>query len=241
MAGKSGKRFRDRMMPMERALGVIYLPVHIFILPILVGIFSAVSGGSGMTEDAEVVSNVVYYGISLFFVLVVEWRYLRESFGTFVQGFWKCMLAIIIACGMTMGLNFIGGMIVFIVSGDGVNPNSETVNALAGYDYGKMFAVGVFMAPIVEETLFRGVLFGALRRHSRIFAYAASIALFALYHLWQYMLLGWDWSLAIYALEYIPASLALAWAYEFTGSIWTPIFFHMLTNAAMMAISHALV
>ena len=35
----------------------------------------------------------------------------------------------------------------------------------------------------------------------------------------------------LYALEYIPVSFALAWAYERSGSIWTNIFFHMGFNA----------
>ena len=55
--------------------------------------------------------------------------------------------------------------------------------------------------------------------------------LFSLYHVWQYAAASGDPGLLLYAIQYIPMSVALAWTYERSGSIWTPIFFHMGYNA----------
>ncbi len=40
-----------------------------------------------------------------------------------------------------------------------------------------------------------------------------------------------DMTMLLYALEYLPVSVVLAWAYERSGCIWTNIFFHMGFNA----------
>ena len=89
--------------------------------------------------------------------------------------------------------------------------------------------MAVILAPIVEESLFRAGIFGLLRRKSRFLAYALSVLAFGLYHVWQNAL--YDPRQLIVLLQYIPSSLALAWAYERTDSIWSSIFLHMLTNA----------
>ena len=99
-----------------------------------------------------------------------------------------------------------------------------------------MIAVAVFMAPLVEECLFRGVLFGAIRPRSRFWAYAVSIAAFALYHVWQYAFMYQDARLLLSALRYVPVSAALAFCYEQTRSIWPPVFFHMFINAMSLTL-----
>ena len=97
----------------------------------------------------------------------------------------------------------------------------------------KLVAISVFLGPIVEEVLFRGLIYGALRRRSRALAWAVSIAAFSLYHVWQFALT--EPLMLVTAVLYIPASAALNWSYERSGSIWAPIAFHMLTNAIGLA------
>ena len=101
-------------------------------------------------------------------------------------------------------------------------PNNDAVTGLARTDYKRMIAVAVLMAPLVEECLFRGVVFGTIRPRSRFWAYAASIALFSLYHVWQYVIVYNDPKLLLSALAYVPVSAALTFCYEQTCSIWPP-------------------
>lgn len=103
-------------------------------------------------------------------------------------------------------------------------PNNDAVTGLAKVDYKRMTAVAVLMAPLVEECLFRGVVFGTIRPHSRFWAYAVSIALFSLYHVWQYVIVYSDPKLLLSALAYVPVSAALTFCYEQTRSIWPPVF-----------------
>ena len=85
------------------------------------------------------------------------------------------------------------------------------------------------VAPIVEEIVFRGAVFGALRQKNRLLAYVVSVLLFSLYHVWGYMLA--DWKLIIFIIQYIPVSFLLCRLYERTSSIWSCIFMHMLVNS----------
>ena len=56
------------------------------------------------------------------------------------------------------------------------------------------------------------------------------MTLFALLHIWSYALIAWDATVLLYALQYVPITLALTWSYERSGSLWVPIFFHMFNN-----------
>ena len=94
----------------------------------------------------------------------------------------------------------------------------------------------VFMAPIVEEVLFRGLVFGALQRRSRALAWVVSVLAFSLYHVWQDVVEAQSAAMLLYALLYIPASMSFNWCYERSGSIWAPIVYHMLSNAISMSL-----
>lgn len=108
------------------------------------------------------------------------------------------------------------------------NPNNAAVMDLVGRQTGKMSAAVIFLAPIVEEMLFRAGIFGTIRRKSRLLAYLVSIALFAIYHVWGYAVsdpVSW-----LYLIQYIPAGYVLCRCYEYGNSIWGSMFLHMLIN-----------
>ena len=84
--------------------------------------------------------------------------------------------------------------------------------------------------------MFRGGVFGLLRRYSRAAAYGASMLLFAVYHIWAFA--AGDATAWLYVLQYLPAGFLLARVYEKTDSIWTGIFLHMTVNGvSMLAVS----
>lgn len=89
--------------------------------------------------------------------------------------------------------------------------------------------VVVFSAPLLEEVLFRGVLFSALRKYRGFFPTALfTTALFSLMHLPQTA--GyWPSMLAIFVAGFI-----LAWLRERTGKLWFPLALHMGFNATAL-------
>ena len=77
----------------------------------------------------------------------------------------------------------------------------------------------VLVAPLVEETFFRGFVFGGLRRYGFFWAALASGLLFSAGHL----NLGGLIPLAL-------VGMLFAWSYSRTGSLWTPIYAHLIFN-----------
>lgn len=215
-----------------RIAGWVYLPVHVFVLPLTLGAALAAVRGE---LPSDVTCNVWYYLIGLVFTLIAMWGLLRRSYDTLSDGILRCIgilfaaygLDVLLSLVLQLGAGFIGEL---------PSPNNDAVTRLAAADHKRMIAVAVFMAPLVEECLFRGVLFGAIRPRSRFWAYVVSIALFSLYHVWQYVVMYGDPKLLLSALAYVPVSAALTFCYEQTRSIWPPVFFHMCINALSLAV-----
>lgn len=219
--------FENKMTREEIIAGLIYLPLHFFVLPLFLGIYATVT----MVPVSEVTINAVYYIIGIIFVLVFVRRFLRAGFDPLMDNIPGNLLTIIMAYFLNLALTYGASAVIFLIMGDTTNPNTELIDQMAGESFSTVFGMAVFLAPVVEEVLFRGTVFGVLRQKSRILAYALSIMLFSFYHMWQFLLIHMDIEMLVYAIQYIPVSIALAWCYERSGSIWVPIFLHMLINA----------
>ena len=222
--------FVNRMSRTQTALGWCYLPIHIVVLPVLLGLYASVSPDLGVTGV-----NLIYYGAGLVFSLTVMFRFLRAGFDALLDRPGRCVLAVVLALAADYVLSTLCALLLLALLSSVANPNSAAAAGFAEQNYGAIKALGLFIGPIVEETLFRGVVFGSLRARSRVLAYLVSTLLFGLYHIWQYALAYADAALLLYAIQYVPISLALAWCYERAESVWPPIFAHMLVNAVSFA------
>ena len=92
----------------------------------------------------------------------------------------------------------------------------------------------VFLAPLSEECLFRGLLFGQVLKKSRMGAYALSAVCFALIHVMGYLGTYTPLQLVLSLAQYLPAGLILARSFEKSGTIAVPILIHMTINAISM-------
>ncbi|MGI5936284.1 MAG: CPBP family intramembrane glutamic endopeptidase [Oscillospiraceae bacterium] len=219
--------FNNSMKRSEKILGWMYLPLHVFVIPFLLGVYSYVAPDVPNTT----VLNVAYYAVGIVYVLLFMRGFLRRSFDTMLDHKLNSFLSLVSAYFLNAFLSYVVFLVMQLFTAELENPNNEFVNAMAQEGYKSVFVMAVFLGPIVEEVLFRGVVFGSIRKRSRLWAYVVSIALFSLYHVWQYAIAYMDPTLLLYALQYVPVSIALAWSYEKSGSIWAPIFFHMAVNA----------
>lgn len=226
--------FENKMSWGRTLFGLIYLPIHLVVLPLLL---PAVFMGLGISDLAQM--NVFYYAFSVLVVLIVFLPYLRANFDPLVERFLHCLLTFFMALGIYYIGNVAVNLIVLGFSSQSGNPNNQLVTDLA-VNNGAFRAAAIFMGPIVEEVLFRGALFGGVRRKSRVWAYVLSMLMFALCHVWQYVIMAADWTVLIYVLQYLPPAFALAWAYERSNSIWVPIGMHMLINAMSLAAADVL-
>lgn len=113
-------------------------------------------------------------------------------------------------------------MIAVVIPGFDANQIQETgfANLSYRYEYLLAFATLVVIAPLAEEILFRGYLYGKLRKYIPAWlAVLLTSLLFAAVH--------GQWNVAI---DVLALSLVLCTLREITGNIWASFLLHMLKN-----------
>jgi CAAX protease family protein len=100
------------------------------------------------------------------------------------------------------------------ITGDAWNPHQDLADsaALGGWSFVAILALGGLVIPFAEELLFRGVLFGALRRYGPVLAGLVSATVFGLAHVWP--------PLVLFAFV---VGVVHAWLRERSGSIWPAV------------------
>lgn len=225
--------FENRMTRGEIIAAAIYLPVHAVGLPLALGWIAGLVPALAQLTNAEL--NILYYSVGLVYILLFLRRFLRRSFDAALDAKGSFVLSIIGGYAADLALSFILSSLILIFGLElGNSPNNVAIMSEAATDYTRIAVLSIVLAPVVEEPLFRGLLFGCIRPRSRLLAYVVSAALFALYHVWQYVVLTGDLSLLLYCLLYLPVSVGLAWAYDRSGSIWSPIVMHGIINAVSL-------
>ena len=218
--------FTSRLTKREAIMVLLYLPVHLVLLQL--GFAALVE--RGVLPEAR--ATLLYYVIGFVYMVVFAFGFLRRDFDALVDAPFYCVREILRAYLWMLGFNLVLGLLLVLVSGV-ENPNNQSIMNVYVQDMGSMKAAVIFLAPVVEEMMFRAGIFGVLRRKNRRAAYIVSALCFALYHVVPYALqvpIYW-----VFVLQYIPVSLLLARCYERTNSIWCSIFFHMLVNGVSLS------
>jgi len=95
------------------------------------------------------------------------------------------------------------------------------------------FMMAVVLAPLVEEVVFRGVIFRKLRDHGYLLALIVSSLLFGLAHVYPSLLSG-NYLNVLYIITYSMLGYFLAVNYERSGNIYTSIGLHTAINFISM-------
>ena len=175
--------------------------------------------------------DTAYFTINLIAVVWIFHSFLWKSLKHSIRHCIKLLLAAVI--GITVYYVLFHGLDYIIHQ---LMPGFFNVNDAAIAEDSRnnfvLTAVGtVLLVPLTEEVLYRGLIFGALHKRSRLLAYALSVLLFAFVHIMGYFGYYQTEQLLLSFVQYIPAGLALAWAYEYSGSILAPVIIHIAVNA----------
>jgi membrane protease YdiL (CAAX protease family) len=227
--------FENLMTRGEMIAAAIYLPLHVLGVPLALNWLAGLVPAIAQMSNAEL--NILYYSVGFVYMLLFLHRFLRRGFDTALDAKGRFVLSIIGGYAADLALSFILSSLRLIFGLElGNSPNNMAITSELSTDYGRIAVLSIALAPIVEEPLFRGLIFGGIRPKSRVLAYIVSAALFSLYHVWQYVALTGDFSLLIYCLLYVPVSVGLAWAYDRSGSIWSPMVMHAVVNAVSLSV-----
>ena len=225
--------FLNTMSKPERIAGYIYLPFHIIILPLFLNMLATYLPG-GLDDTT---ANTVYYGLGLAFCLICMRKYLRGAYDLLLDNLGTNIVAMFLGSVSYLLLSYLASGVLFAILGDEqLSSNNELIANLTSESSRSELALAVFIAPIIEEVLFRGLIFGSLAAKHRRLAFVVSIGLFAFYNVWQLALSTMDLTMFVYMIMSIPMGYALTWVYEKTNSIWVPIFLHILINVFSMLV-----
>ena len=230
MANAKSRSLGPGLSTAEQVAGFCYLPFYLSLLALGLQWISE-KLGLGWTE---IQINVAYFIINCAMIWVIFHNFLIRSFRAI--RFWELVQAAILGFCLYYAGNLAFGWLMGVLDLSITSFNDETVLGLISQNKWVMGICAVVLAPIVEETLVRGLLFGVIRPHSRIAAYAVTMIFFAAMHVWQYLLVYDVKDVLLAALQYLPAGIALGWTYEKSNTIWGPIFLHMTINAISMGI-----
>ena len=231
------KAFHLPMNQTESIVGWVYVFVHTFAMTFLLAALNNYIFPRMGFQLSETNLNLLYYIVGFLFLLAFLFHFWRESFADMCGAVPDTLIAVIVGyVAYVLLMNLVSGALGFFLK-NLTNPNSAAVIQSTKLNPNKMIVIGVLLAPVVEETLFRGVVFGTIRRSSRLAAYIVSALFFSVYHLWSYFLYQYAPSLFLYLLQYIPAGLVLAWCMERGRSFWASVFLHMIINYVSITVT----
>ncbi len=222
--------FSTPLTTLQAIFGFFLLAIHIFALPPLLRWLNAAAGWTLGSAQLD----LIYYAVSFALCVAFLFQFLRLSFRAFFDGFGATLTAIILSFVAYYAMLYLVSLLQNLISGNFALP---AIGGTAKLNHSALTVITLLLAPVVEECLFRGVAFGCLRRKSRIAAYIVSLLLFSLYQIFWTAIGSLSWSLLWTALYYLPASLALCWCYERSGSVWASIVLHILINCVSLIIT----
>ena len=208
----------------ELTLGSLYLAFQWLFLPILVVLVFG--------ETLSVTRlNCMVFAVNFAVTVPIFRRFLRESMEQFRSRPLYCLFYVLKGFGMYWLGSYVLSYLVVGIDPNFANINDASIDLMVSEDFGLMFLCTVVLVPITEELLYRGIFFGGLCNRNRTVAFVLSTIVFALIHVTAYVGYYPPTTLLLCFLQYIPAGVALAWAWTKTGTILTPIVMHMVINA----------
>ena len=211
----------------EKIWGWVYLAFSLIALPSLLTILNS-KLASPMDEGTL---NFTFYCINFLAVCCIFSSFLRDSLVAAWRDLWNFIQAVVLGYvalwATTKAMDFV--MDYLLPGFTNINDSSIIAMAKTGYT---LTAIGVvILVPLVEEVLYRGLIFRNLYRSSQVAAYLVSMAAFAAIHVLAYIGTESVTTLVLCFLQYLPAGLCLAWTYTKADNIFAPIVVHAIVNA----------
>ena len=212
----------------ERTRGWVFLGLYFLVFPFVLFVVRSILDTRLGFALSDAAANTVYYLLCTLLVGALFFAFLKSGFYLLLDHLPQNLFA--------MGSGLAGCAILTVLAAVLPLPVENPIH----YAYPEQYALApgatvtilVLLWPIIEEVLFRGLLFGGVRRRSRALGWVLSIAVFLLFKVWQFAIVPGqvDLRYLLLGVQYLPMALALTWCYDIGGSIWSAIFLHMIIN-----------
>lgn len=221
------RQWRPQLTQAEFGRGWVFFALYVLVFPRLMGLLQKTLGENWELLPAEV--GLLYYLLVVTLILLVFWSFLKNAFYILLDWLPENLFAMATGFVGCAALTFLVSFLPLPVADPAVEIYAEQFH----YFPQATVVILVVLYPVVEETLFRGLVFGSLRKYSRWLGYAVSILLFAFFKAQQYAFTpgALDLRYLLLIFHYLPMSAALTWCYDNGGSIWSAVGLHMVINA----------
>lgn len=225
------RSWKSKMTSSERQRGWVFFALYLLVFPYLNSWAQRVLLGEGEPLTAE--ANVVYYSLLFVLALMVFWSFLKSDFEDLLDWLPENLFGLLAGFAGAGILHFLVGFLPLPVA-DPIPAQYAAEFAMAPLPTAVLVLV---LIPVIEEALFRGLVFGSLRRYSRVLAYVVTILGYALACVWRYAIELGDPRYLLLTVCYLPMSAALTWCYDNGGSIWGSVGLHTAINAFVLALA----
>lgn len=210
----------------ESILGWSYLLLSMFVLPTLFVV------ANNLLPDpfSDTVINLIYFAVNFVAIAVIFRRFLVSSVKAALAVPWHCLWYALLGLVFYFTLMNLLSWGILLIDPDFSNVNDNSIAQLTQEHYPLMMLTTVILVPITEETLYRGLLFQGLQRTNRALAYTLSVFVFAAIHIISYIGMSDFLTLSLCFVQYLPAGICLAWAYEKSDTIVAPMLIHIVIN-----------
>ena len=230
----NSKRLSLRMTRRELLWGFGYFLFYLMVLPSMLELLFSLLSWDYNSTQGHLRLSLLYHGINFLAMLLIFHRFLGKSLAAVKKRFWGFVQAVILGWVMYQAATSFIMLLCRLVKPDLQNLNNAFFADQARTNFTLTAIATVFLAPPVEECLFRGLLFSTIHQKSRFLAFAVSALAFALVHVSGYLSYYGALGSLLLLLQYLPAGLALGWAYEKADTILAPMVIHMVINAISM-------
>ena len=208
----------------EIIAGLCFLPFYFLLLP------AAVSAALVLLGIPELyLANLIFYILAAGIAALLFRRLLHKS----LQALYRPAVLIRTVL-LSLVLNYAAAwavqLLALLLDPDYANANNAVLlDTYAGHIPALVLTACV-LAPLLEECLFRGLIFGGLRRYGRVPAYFAAVLIFSAVHIVSYLSVLSPLQVLLSFLQYAPPAFLLCRCYERTDSLFGSMLLHALIN-----------
>ena len=222
------RSWKTEMTVSEQRRGMGFFLLYLLVFPRMNALLQRLWMGDGEVLVAE--ANVVYYAFLFTLALFVFWGFLKKDFLGLMDWLPENLFAVGVALLLAGGLQAVLSLLPF--------PVADPISLQYAQEYrlapAPTLALILVLIPVVEETLFRGLIYGSLRGYSRTLAAVLGVVFYALAVVWRYALDLKDLRYLLLVIPYLPMSAALTWCYDRGGSVWGCVVLHALLNGLIL-------
>ena len=219
------------MSPGEQIAGTVFFVIYLVVLPFATAPLFRLAERLLAVSISPSLQNAIYY-YTLFAVTILTFHgFIGRTTRNFADNLGNACKAVVVGLIALYGLNELMYRLTRLLVNNHTNLNDSTISAQIHDAPRVTLLIVIFLAPFVEEVLFRGLVFGNLKHKRRAVAYAVSCLLFALLHVWQFAVKRQDITYFLLMVQYLVPGLVLAWAYDHTGTLWSSVLLHAAANA----------